>query len=117
MIPQRASSGRTAWALHRASGLLLAMYVVVHLMLMRSLLGSEDAFARWMRVLGGSAGKAALSLALGLLSWHAVSGFRVMWLDTAPESSRHAAAFRACAVMACGVWLLAVAMLWGFVGR
>lgn len=117
VLPQRGSEGMAAWLLHRATGLLLAGYLVVHLVVLRSLVAGPVAFEHWMRLLRGPAARAALSLVLAAVIWHGVSGLRLMWLGTAPETARHRTAFRLAAGLAGVIWLLSMAMLWGALRR
>ncbi len=117
MSPRRSSEGIAACLLHRATGLLLAGYLVVHLAVMRSLVTGPEAFERWMRLIRGGPAKVALSLLLGALVWHGVSGLRLVWLGRAPETARHKAVFWLAAGLAGAIWLACMAVLWRGAGR
>jgi len=97
---------------HRASGIVLALFVPVYLCLLSGLTGSADDFARMQTWMHSLPGRSVLWLAGTALIYHLVNGLRFILLDAGWFEARES--MRLTARISIGVGVLAALLLGGF---
>lgn len=79
--PAHYAAGMWAWALHRITGIIIALYLLAHIMVLSSVLAGAGSFDAVMRFLSHPL---ALWLELGLLAaviLHGLNGIRLILFD------------------------------------
>lgn len=88
-------SGSVAWVLHRVSGLILLLYLILHLWALGSAAGGEAAFDNRMRVLEGPVFELLEALIVLIVAFHMFNGLRVIAVDFAGLARHQKAMFSA----------------------
>jgi len=74
-------SGSVAWMLHRVSGLILLLYLAIHLWGLGSALGGEVAFDNRMRAFSGPVFELLEALVVLIAAFHMFNGLRIIAVD------------------------------------
>lgn len=90
----RIRAGMAAWLLHRLTGLSLVLYLVVHIMGLRSL-GDPAAFELYITTFRNPLFKIAEIMLLGAIAFHAFNGVRILIQDIFFRSERQRILFYA----------------------
>lgn len=99
---------------HRASGIVLVLFVPVYLWLLRVLTGPPEDFAAGLHFLHSPVGRLVLWLAGASLIYHFCNGIRFICLDAGWGESRASVRLTARLVIGAGVlaMLLLAGLLW-----
>jgi succinate dehydrogenase / fumarate reductase cytochrome b subunit len=76
------------WLLHRASGLVLAAYLVLHVWVLSHLTQGEAEFARIMDAFTNPAFRLMEIGLLGVFLYHGLNGLRVFFMDYGPMAKK-----------------------------
>lgn len=93
VFPLRRSLGTWAFVLNRWSGVLLAVYLYVHLGVLTSLAFSPDAYNRFLAVAGSPFGLAFDVVLILLLLYHGLNGLRIIYATLAGKIEQHTKLF------------------------
>ena len=81
-------SGSVAWILHRVSGVILVIYLALHLWGLGSAAGGEAAFDNRMRTFSGPVFDLFEALVVLIAAFHMFNGLRIIAVDL-PGLGRH----------------------------
>ena len=87
------NTGLFAWILHRLTGLVLVLYLLMHLTVLSSLSRGPEAFDSLMRSINNLLFKILEVGLFGVFVYHALNGVRVIMSDFGMESKHHKALF------------------------
>jgi succinate dehydrogenase / fumarate reductase cytochrome b subunit len=93
VLPFKRTLGTWAFVLNRWSGVLLAIYLYVHLGVLTSLAFSPDAYNQFLVIAGSPLGLAFDVGLIALLLYHGFNGLRIMYATLAGKIERHEVQF------------------------
>ncbi|WP_242452764.1 succinate dehydrogenase, cytochrome b556 subunit [Prosthecochloris ethylica] len=102
----RMRSGMGAWVLHRLTGLMLVLYLPLHVAGLRSL-QDPAAFEQYVTLYRSPLFKIAEAVLVGVVAFHALNGLRIMLQDFFFRSDRHKMLFGVVMVLTVLVTLVA----------
>lgn len=98
-------SGSIAWVLHRISGLILLLYLILHLWGLGSAAGGKAAFDNQMRAFEGPFFELLEALVVLIAAFHMFNGLRIIAVDLSGLGRHQKALFSA--VLGCFALVLA----------
>lgn len=87
--------GSYAWLFHRITGIVLALYLVLHLLVLGTVLQGGGSFNQIMTVFENPVVKVLETLLIWVAIFHAANGFRLVVLDLAPSVNQRSLAYGA----------------------
>lgn len=84
MRGQRPGLGAYAWVAHRITGLILVVYLLLHIGTLSFILQGPDAFDRVMEVFENPVVQFLELLLIWIVFWHTLNGFRLILLHFVP---------------------------------
>ena len=77
--------GSYAWLFHRITGIVLALYLILHLFVLGTVLQGGDSFNQIMTTLENPVAKVFETLLIWVAVFHTTNGLRLVVLDLAPS--------------------------------
>ncbi len=106
--------GTVAWILHRLSGVLIVVYLVLHIWVMSFLQKGPESFNRIMRLLESPLFKLLEIGLLGVVIYHALNGIRLVILDLGWGMAHQKKMFWAVVVVGIVIFVLGAIPLYPF---
>jgi succinate dehydrogenase / fumarate reductase cytochrome b subunit len=114
VFPFKRTLGTWAFVLNRWSGVLLAIYLYVHLGVLTSLVFSPEAYNRFLTIAGSPLGLAFDVGLILLLSYHGLNGLRIIYASLAGKIEQHRLQFWLVALITLGVTFFSAILLFSY---
>ena len=114
VFPFKRSSGTWAFVLNRWSGVLLAIYLYVHLGILTSVAFNPDAYNQFLMIARSPLGLAFDVGLILLLLYHGLNGLRIIYATLAGHIEQHRAQFWAVVVISLLVTAYSAVLIFSF---